>query len=60
MTQRTFGDRDIEQDEVLNAADDDEVGFADDEDDEDFDGDEDEDEEEEDEETEELMEPSDE
>lgn len=47
MTQSTFGDRDTEQDEVLNAADDDEVGFGDDEDDEDFDGDEDEDEEEE-------------
>ena len=48
MTESTFGDQEIEQDEVLKAADDDEVGSEEDED-EDFDGDEDEDEDEEDE-----------
>jgi hypothetical protein len=56
----TFGDHDIDRDAILQAADDDEVGFADDEEDEDGDEDEEDDEEDDEDETEELMEPSDE
>jgi hypothetical protein len=59
VTEKIFGDPDVDRDAVLEAADDDEVAFDEDED-EDFDGDEEDDEEEDDEETEELMEPSDE
>ena len=58
MTDIAFGDQDIDRDAALEAADDEEVGFAEDEDDEDFDDDDEE--EDEDHETEELTEPSDE
>jgi hypothetical protein len=60
VTESTFGDHGIDHDAVLEAADDDEVGFGEDEEDEAFDGDEDEEDEEDEDETEELMEPSDE
>jgi hypothetical protein len=46
VTESTFGDRELDRDEILEAADDDEVGL-DEEEDEDFDGDEDEEEDEE-------------
>jgi hypothetical protein len=62
MTDIVFADHDVDRDAVLEAADDDEVGFADNEEDEDFDGDDDEEDDDEDDEdeTEELTEPSDE